>query len=146
MSTFERIFLANEEETVKFGRQFASFLKPGMILRMFGGLGAGKTTFVRGLVEGLGGDPDLVHSPTFSIVHEYESPTGLINHCDFYRLEEKSYLTEFGGLEFFEDEKYHLIEWPEKIILFESITPERLLDLHFEVDSKGHFVRFSNKK
>lgn len=136
-------FLKNESETIDFGKKISTQLHVGDIVKITGSLGAGKTTLVRGIVEGFGGNPDLVHSPTFSLVHEYECPTISINHCDFYRLEPNSMLPEFGGLEFFDEEKLYLVEWPERIRLFESITPSRFKTVHLEHDATGRIVNFS---
>ena len=138
-------FLANEQETIDFGVKLSQHLRKGHIVKITGPLGAGKTTLVRGIVQGFGGDFSQVHSPTFSLVHEYECPTISINHCDFYRLEGISALEEFGGLEFFEEEKLFLIEWPEKIGLFQSITPERLIDVHLEQKENGRQIQFRQK-
>lgn len=135
--------LANAEETEEWGRALAARLKPGAILCLTGPLGAGKTTLVRGLVAGLGGEPDAVHSPTFSLVHRYETPNETVNHCDFYRLEPNSQLDEFGGLEFFDEAEIFLVEWPERIGLWNSVTPSRLLRVDLQHDASGRIGRFS---
>ncbi|MCO5141679.1 MAG: tRNA (adenosine(37)-N6)-threonylcarbamoyltransferase complex ATPase subunit type 1 TsaE [Oligoflexia bacterium] len=135
--------LVNAKETENFGQEFAQNLKPGDIVKITGILGAGKTTFVRGVVEALGGQADEVHSPTFSIVHEYGIEGGAIIHCDFYRLPDNSDLEEFGGLEFFEEEKIYLIEWPEKIRLFKSVFQRRLIDVHFEIVEDFRMVKIT---
>lgn len=137
-------FLPNEAATLEFGAKIITSLRVGDIVKITGELGAGKTTLVRGIVQAFGGNPDLVHSPTFSLVHEYECPTISINHCDFYRLEPNSMLPEFGGLEFFDEEKLFLIEWPERIGLFQSITPSRLKTVHLQHDANGRIVNLSS--
>lgn len=137
------IFLPNEAATIKMGKKISTQLRAGDIVKITGSLGAGKTTLVRGIVEGFNGNPEIVHSPTFSLVHEYECPTISINHCDFYRLEPNSMLEEFGGLEFFEEEKLYLVEWPERIRLFESITPSRFKTVHLEDCADGRNIIFS---
>lgn len=71
-------------ETEKFARELAASLKPDDVLAFYGGLGMGKTTFVRGLALGLG-SLDEVSSPTFSLVHEYRS-TPKLYHFDMYRV------------------------------------------------------------
>ena len=133
--------LADAEATEAWGREFAKTLKPGHIVKLTGPLGAGKTTLVRGIVAGLGGEASEVHSPTFSLVHQYQTPSEVVNHCDFYRLEPNSQLDEFGGLEFFEESEIFLIEWPERIGLWRSITPERLLHLDLQHDANGRTIR-----
>ena len=136
-SLSEKKILPDEASTIDLGLRISTYLKPGDIIKITGELGAGKTTLVRGLVLGLGGDPAQVHSPTFSIVHEYLCPTGLINHCDFYRLEQGSELDEFGGAEFFSDNKFYFLEWPERIRLENLVTSDRLLHVHLEHEADG---------
>jgi len=72
------------DETVAAGRTLAASLAPGAVIALTGELGAGKTHFVRGLVEGWGGS-DLATSPTFTLVHEYTTPRGPVIHLDLYR-------------------------------------------------------------
>ncbi len=127
------------------GYQFAASLRPGDIVKITGPLGAGKTTLVRGLVAGLGGNPDEVHSPTFSLVHVYQTPTVSINHCDFYRLADNSDLEDFGGLEFFDTSAIYFVEWPERIRLWKSITSNRLLHLDLRIDESSHVRHLSAK-
>ena len=144
MSAFTREkFLATEADTLAFGMEIAPRLRPGDIVKITGALGAGKTTLVRGIVEGLGGNPTDVHSPTFALVHHYEVPSGQIIHCDFYRLPNGSELGEFGGLEFFESDSIFLVEWPERVELFNSTIPNRLLGIDLAADAGGRLVRLS---
>lgn len=135
--------LNSAEETEAWGARFAKRLKCGDIVKITGDLGAGKTTMVRGIVAGLGGDPTEVHSPTFSLVHRYETPNEIVNHCDFYRLDPGSLLDEFGGLEFFDEADLFLIEWPERIGLWDSVTPERLINVHLEHDANRRKISAS---
>jgi len=72
------------EETVAAARALAASLAPGTVVALSGDLGAGKTHFVRGLVEGWGGS-DVATSPTFTLVHEYRTPRGPVLHLDLYR-------------------------------------------------------------
>lgn len=139
-SSKQQIFLKDEQETLRVGKEISAHLKAGDIVKITGELGAGKTTLVRGIVAGFSGDSSQVHSPTFSLVHEYECPTVSIKHCDFYRLPDGSFLEEFGGWEFFAEEKIYLLEWPEKIGLFESINLKRFIDVHLEIDSNGRKI------
>lgn len=139
-------FLKDEAATIAWGKRLGAALRAGDIVKITGPLGAGKTTFVRGLIAGLGGNPDQVHSPTFSLVHEYESPSEIVNHCDFYRLEGSSELEEFGGLEFFDEEKIFLIEWPERIRLWEFITRDRLIDVDLQHDAGGRILRVRSSR
>jgi len=76
----------SEPETIEAGRALAARLAPGTTVLLYGGLGAGKTAFVRGLAAGLGLDPEAVTSPTFTIVQEYRGPDRILQHVDLYRL------------------------------------------------------------
>ena len=85
------------EETISLGREIGARLKAPVLILLTGDLGAGKTTFVRGLAEGLGIDPEEVSSPTFTLVHEYRGGRLILYHADLYRLEKTG--TDELGLE-----------------------------------------------
>jgi tRNA threonylcarbamoyladenosine biosynthesis protein TsaE len=104
----------SEDETQQIGREVALGLQPGDVLLLSGNLGAGKTTLVRGLAQGLGIDPGEVSSPTFAIVHEYRGGRLPLYHADLYRL--TGVTTEELGL----DEGpvrdgVLVIEWPDRL-------------------------------
>ena len=74
-------------ETIKFGERLGKLLAPGHVIALLGELGAGKTTMVKGIVQGLGvTDRRVVKSPTFALVHRYEGRMP-VYHFDAYRLE-----------------------------------------------------------
>lgn len=85
----------SEEETRRLAARLAAALPPGAVLLLSGDLGSGKTTFVRGLAEGLGIDPDQVTSPSFTLVHEYRGGRLPLVHVDLYRLD-RADLDEIG--------------------------------------------------
>jgi tRNA threonylcarbamoyladenosine biosynthesis protein TsaE len=104
----------SEDETQAVARDLAARLKAGDIVRLSGDLGAGKTAFVRGLAIGLGIDPDMVSSPTFTLVHEYRGGRLDLYHADLYRLDHAA--TEDLGLD--EErvaEAVLAIEWPDRL-------------------------------
>ncbi len=74
--------------TEALGAELAALTPPGGTWLLQGDLGAGKTTFTRGFVAGLGGDPDQVASPTYAVLHRYRCPRGFVHHLDLYRLGE----------------------------------------------------------
>jgi len=78
-------FLADEGETEALGEDLARLTPPGGTWLLRGELGAGKTTWTRGFLRGLGGDPDAVASPTYAVLHRYELPEGSLFHLDLYR-------------------------------------------------------------
>lgn len=108
---FETV-LATPEELLACARRFARELRAGDVVTLSGPLGAGKTTFVRGIVSELLGD-DLVTSPTFTFWHEYPGKTP-IRHLDLFRLEDERELAELGLEEAFTPDAIVLIEWPER--------------------------------
>ncbi len=77
--------LADEAETEALGEELARLTPPGGTWLLRGELGAGKTTWTRGFLRGLGGDPDAVASPTYAVLHHYELPGGGLFHLDLYR-------------------------------------------------------------
>ena len=79
-------FLQDELATETLGAELAEHTPAGGTWLLRGELGAGKTTWARGFVQGLGGDPEQVASPTYAVLHRYETPKGRVFHLDLYRL------------------------------------------------------------
>jgi tRNA threonylcarbamoyl adenosine modification protein YjeE len=90
-----RRVLADAADTEAAGRALGAVLLPGDVVALIGDLGAGKTTFTRGIAVGAGVDPAVVTSPTFSLVNLYPGRVGLA-HLDLYRLEDERALDEIG--------------------------------------------------
>lgn len=104
-------------QTQRFARRLAGALAGGDVVALDGPLGAGKTTFVRGLAEGVGADPIDVSSPTFVLCHEYigDGDRRLI-HIDAYRLHDPEELETIGFEEMLEDERtIVIVEWASRI-------------------------------
>ena len=104
----------SEEATQQIARQIASTLLPGDVLLVSGDLGSGKTTFVRGLAEGLGIDSNEVSSPTFTLVHEYRGGRLTLYHADLYRLE-RAATDDLGLEELGVRDGVLAIEWPDRL-------------------------------
>ena len=104
----------SEDETQALARSLAARLKPGDVVLLSGGLGAGKTAFVRGLAAGLGIDPDAVSSPTFTLVHEYRGGRLTLYHADLYRLE-RAATAELGLEEMGVADGVVAVEWPDRL-------------------------------
>ncbi len=103
----------SEDETLAFARALAREVPPRAVLLLVGDLGAGKTTFVRGLALGLGLDPESVSSPTFTLIQEYRGhPT--LYHVDLYRLEGAE-IEDLGLEELAAGDAVVAIEWAEKL-------------------------------
>ena len=129
------------EETQKIAADFAKTLKGGEFISLIGDLGAGKTTFVRGLVEALGGTV-RVKSPTFTVMNEYPVDFGAIKrvvHIDFYRFSDASELSALS----LEDERRPdtviVAEWPDvlgqSLVIPNVIVTLKHLQLHERVIS-----------
>ncbi|RLD81908.1 MAG: tRNA (adenosine(37)-N6)-threonylcarbamoyltransferase complex ATPase subunit type 1 TsaE [Bacteroidetes bacterium] len=89
-------------------------------LLFYGEMGTGKTTLIKEIVKQLGVE-DIAHSPTFSLVNEYLSLKGeIIYHFDFYRIEQEEEAYDIGIEEYFYENNWCLIEWPEKV---ENLLP-----------------------
>ncbi|MBQ9986050.1 MAG: tRNA (adenosine(37)-N6)-threonylcarbamoyltransferase complex ATPase subunit type 1 TsaE [Oscillospiraceae bacterium] len=101
----------NERETENIGEQLAKALHGGDVVAMRGGMGAGKTAFVRGLARGLG-EESRVTSPTYTIVNEYETEPPLF-HFDLYRLGSVDELFEIGFDDYLARGGICVIEWSE---------------------------------
>ncbi len=104
----------SEEETAAVGRDFARTIEPGAVVLLLGDLGAGKTAFVRGMAEGLGGDPADVSSPTFTLIQEYRGGRLPLHHVDLYRLAPKE-VDDLGLEELTLGRGVTAIEWPDRL-------------------------------
>jgi len=103
-----------EAETAAVGRELARALRAGSIVLLWGDLGAGKTTFVRGLAEGLGIDPREVSSPTFTLIQEYRGGRLPLFHVDLYRVESAE-VEDLGLEELTTGGGVTAIEWPDRL-------------------------------
>lgn len=128
--------LEDEAATVLLGSEVGTLVCPGSILFLQGELGAGKTTFVRGFLQGLGFQ-GKVKSPTFTIVEEYDLENALVYHFDLYRLIDPEELEFIGIYEYFTEEAIVLVEWPEKGI---GVLPKPDAILEFTVLDQGRSV------
>ena len=113
----------SEQETESLAEQLAPTLRAGDVVALRGGLGAGKTAFVRGLAKGLGIDAD-VSSPTFALVHEYRGAGVLLCHFDMYRITGFDSLFSTGFFDYLDSGGILAIEWSENI---ESALPENAI-------------------
>jgi len=107
------VFLAEPEDTRRLGTTIAHAIQPGWIVTLSGGLGAGKTTLVQGLLAEMG-ERGRVRSPTFTIVESY-TPAGLeVHHLDLYRFQAPADWVDAGLDELINGRSILLIEWPEQ--------------------------------
>lgn len=141
MNQFE--FYSNKpEDTMNFSKRLATFLKPGDVITLEGDLGAGKTTFTKGLALGLEIKKN-VNSPTFTIIKEYQGRLPLY-HMDVYRVEDS--FEDLGFDEYFEGEGVSVIEWAH---LIEDQLPRELLAIHIylaDADSRRIILKPKGKR
>ncbi len=126
------------EETVALGRELAPMLKSARFVLLRGDLGAGKTTLVKGIAEGLqAASQDDVTSPTFTLVHEYRGLDVNIFHVDLYRIDTPRELDTLGLDELLrEPGNLVLVEWGEKFPRF-----ERERDVEIRIERSGEEER-----
>lgn len=104
----------SEEETATIGREIASMLGANDLVFLVGDLGSGKTTLIRAIASTLGASPSEISSPSFAIVHEYDSKKGTIVHIDGYRLSDTLHeWRQIGVPEILAGPGVKLIEWPK---------------------------------
>jgi tRNA threonylcarbamoyladenosine biosynthesis protein TsaE len=116
------IQLSDAAATEAFGARIAPSLRRHDVIALYGDLGAGKTTLVRGILRGLGFEGEVA-SPTFPIVQPYEELAVPVWHVDLYRIEHPGELEELA-LDEARDEAALLLEWPER--LGAALWPESL--------------------
>ena len=101
------------DELIAWGERLGQASSPPLVVTISGDLGAGKTTLAQAICRGYG-VRDEVTSPTFALVHRYESPRSAVYHLDLYRLERPEELTNIGWDEFVSAEALVIIEWPDR--------------------------------
>ena len=130
------IFLLNEKNETVSALEILKANEPHRVFAFDGAMGAGKTTFIKKLVEQMG-SIDIVNSPTFAIVNVYdvEQPyKGEVYHFDCYRLKDLREAMDFGAEEYLYSGNYCFIEWPEKI---EALLPDDTVWVKIEPQENG---------
>ncbi len=125
---------AGEQATAAFAKALAALAFPGAVLALDGDLGAGKTHFAKAYAAALG-VPDIVNSPTFTIIKEYEGTRLPFYHMDVYRLSLEE-ADELGLDEYFHGNGVTLVEWAS--IIEPILPPERL---HLRLETTGAETR-----
>lgn len=140
------VITKSEEETISLGKKVAENIKPADIICLYGALGTGKTRIAKGICEGLGAK-EIINSPTFNIVNEYQGKDGLkIYHFDFYRLKTEDDILNIGFKDYINSGAVIIIEWPEKI---ERFLPEDKIEIHIshtDDEPKNRWIKIQTSK
>lgn len=122
----KQILIKNQQDTRQFGRRLGESATPGTIIAMIGDLGTGKTTLSKAIAEGLGVQ-ELITSPTFAIVQQYDSGRLPFYHFDVYRIGDSEEMYELGYEEYFFGQGVTVVEWADQIM---SLIPKGTLTIH----------------
>lgn len=128
-----RIEIKNQDSIKEAAQQFIREMGDSRVVAFYGKMGAGKTTFIKAICEELGVE-DVITSPTFAIVNEYEAPDTTIYHFDFYRIKKLEEVYDMGYEDYFYGGGLCFIEWPE---LIEELLPEDALRITITEQSDG---------
>jgi len=130
----------SEPEIPGIAEEFLKIINGFRHVAFYGDMGSGKTTFIKGLCNILG-TGDLVSSPTFTIVNEYDLEGGdLIYHFDFYRIKKSEELLDIGFYDYCSENNYVFIEWPEKA---EEIIPDDFIRVILKVSDSKRILSFT---
>jgi tRNA threonylcarbamoyladenosine biosynthesis protein TsaE len=129
--------ISDENAMLALGAKLAGASHFPATIFLMGPLGAGKTTFSRGFLRGLGFE-GKVKSPTYTIVEPYELDKHRLYHFDLYRVKDPLELEYLGIQDYFSENAICLIEWPE---YGEGVLPKADLSCHIDLESEGRHVK-----
>ncbi len=131
------LYLPDLAATQEAGRVLAKKILPGEVLYLQGELGAGKTSWVQGVLQGLG-YRGVVASPTYTLVESYVFPNLTLFHFDFYRLKDPEELRFIGIEEYFTPQSICVIEWPERAT---GLIPPPNWHIYLSYERVGRLLR-----
>lgn len=134
-------YLSDEAATLALGARLGAALDPGLYLALSGDLGAGKTTFARGVLRGLGFE-GRVKSPTYTLVEVYKLSKLDLYHFDLYRFEDPQELWDAGFRDDFGIGNVCLVEWPERA---QGLLPPPDIEISLSAEGNGRRVRIGAK-
>ena len=128
-------FLTDEAATLAFAARFAATLQAPCSVALIGDLGAGKTTFVRGVLRAWG-VTGSIKSPTYALVESYDTAKGCVHHLDAYRIDSVADFEARGGFEYFATPSIRFVEWPQRLDGAVNFDVE----IRFEFEGEGRRV------
>jgi len=132
-----RLIIESKDKIRKIARDFLEQYGRHRIFAFYGELGSGKTTFIKALCKELG-VYDIVSSPSFSIINEYNSHRhGKVYHFDFFRMEKQEEVFDIGYEDYFFSGQYCFIEWADKI---QFLLPDKSVHIHMIVDGRSRRI------
>ena len=141
-----KIITHSPQETIDAAKKLGGLLKAGDMIAYKGGLGAGKTTFTRGIAIGMG-IGDSVTSPTFALVNEYRGDSITLYHFDMYRIESEEDLESTGFYDYPFEDNVAAVEWSENIsdflpknTIFVTISSVGENDREIIIEDGGRFA------
>jgi tRNA threonylcarbamoyladenosine biosynthesis protein TsaE len=127
------IIIKDKKHLHSAAKEFLKHFGKNRIFAFYGSMGAGKTTIIKAICELLGA-VDIISSPTFTLVNEYQTSTGdALYHIDFYRIKKQEEVFDFGIEEYLTGGSYCFMEWPE---LIEDILPPETIRVKINVDDQ----------
>lgn len=132
---------ATADDTERLGATLAPLLRAGLAVYLHGELGSGKTSFVRGILRGLG-VTGAVKSPTYTLVEPYSLPALSVYHFDLYRLNDPEELEFLGVRDYLEGSGVCLVEWAERGA---GVLPQPDLDIVIERLEEGRMLQFTSR-
>ena len=128
------MIIHSEQEMLDYGEQFAKKLSTPTVIELIGDVGAGKTTFVRGLAKGLG-VKDPITSPSFTISKQYALPNNRrLVHYDFYRLPDPGLMSEDLQENLTDKNTITIIEWSDSVL---NLLPKDRVIINIEYNEDG---------
>jgi tRNA threonylcarbamoyladenosine biosynthesis protein TsaE len=128
----------NESELRAWGRELGEAIQPPLVISLSGDLGAGKTTLAQAICSGYGVE-EAVTSPTYALVHKYESRKSPVYHVDLYRLDGPEQLQNIGWDDLICERALTIVEWPERA--GDSMPSDHLhIDIEHVPGDDGHRV------
>ena len=131
MADRQTLYCSDITQLPTVAQQIIDFAHDTSVWLFYGDMGAGKTTLIKAICK-VWQVEDTVSSPTFSLVNEYRTTDGqLLYHFDFYRIEDEEEAVDMGVEEYFDAQRYCLVEWPSKI---RNLLPETYIRIKIRVN------------